>query len=896
MAEQKPEVMFENLMKAYKFDYENASNPLLKTQAKQKANKLRDMASLFGIDQSTLDKFGDTVLLKDTPGGETIDYGTLAQTGKIWASLAGDDPQSIAKRGIGQAIITGLPKFGRTGGATGSQNAAYGKFLGEPTSVLEAGQQRVDSATTTAAGAVRPAGVATGIPSALPNAVPGQAVRTNLPGASLTPPVMTQYSSAGSATNALDAEGPTAAVNPNPVPGPAVTGTMVTPGGTGTKNPSGTIVTDEDGTEEPVNVGASDTQMEAYVKSGDFVGWITSQPWCPTMVDPATGKTVPDYSKFDAGAWAAWSQQVTLFGNAASLVDEANGTYTKLEEQPGWKEYLAYMDVNLQARLDNAKTAYDNTMAHYQNAQTAINERQKVALADIQNVLNISMWKSRQSLAATGMVFSGLLAWGYQQGQFQAQQSAANVIINATEDFNNISADMATLGADYELEKKNATNAQIATIALERYKWLYGENEEYLKAQKALKSAMTALGLSAQTAPGLVAGTNQAAVAEAASAAADDAKWWLTTSIDALSKGINVVQNKDGTVTLTQGISPTKLAELRLDAAKAGFTIAEDGTVSGTGITNKQIGDWMADGIYYDPSTGKITQTLTPAEAEDQRHNLELERIARLTTGQQAARDAETARHNKAMEKNGATTTKSTADPWGTGYTQTQFENDLKVINNTSLGITQTQRSVAALNLGLGTGAALATDQSFGTWLTGSVGGVLTGVDGQPVLDAAGKQISTPAALGFLALTEDAQDKMVQMFSKDNDDEAFIATAAGHIQRELLNKGIVPTKEAIMQVIMSITALDADGNPVSGPSEGGVAGGGASKNTPALAFFDASEQQRILAFLETMFESGDKPVQVSTAQFFKNLGANLVTAWTYGAGGAWNFGFRGSMP
>jgi hypothetical protein len=110
MAEQKPVVIFENLMKAYKYDYENASNPLVKTQAKQKANKLREMASLFGIDQKELDLFGPDIKLKDTPGGQSIDYGALAQTGKLWSgrrgrthnlspSVASGRPSSLAYRG-----------------------------------------------------------------------------------------------------------------------------------------------------------------------------------------------------------------------------------------------------------------------------------------------------------------------------------------------------------------------------------------------------------------------------------------------------------------------------------------------------------------------------------------------------------------------------------------------------------------------------------------------------------------------------------------------------------------------------------------------------------------------------------------------------------------------------
>jgi hypothetical protein len=943
MAEQKPVVIFENLMKAYKYDYENASNPLVKTQAKQKANKLREMASLFGIDQKELDLFGPDIKLKDTPGGQSIDYGALAQTGKLWSGMTGADPQSIAKRGIGQAIVTGLPRFGRTAGATPRENAGYSQYLQEsplrvpagftPGSMEQKAPMQAPAGYTPGPmtqeatlrgvtggptqGMQKPESFATG---GVTNLKVGKPIIVGEKGPETLTPVKAGFNAVGQpvetaviqplpnvkGTNQLpymktmeyipERDGlPIKKTLPyTPVPGgPTITPLTYTGSGSnaldgggagaGTYEPPKDVVVDAAGDEEPVSgtVGANNATMKAYVEAGDFNGWITSQQWCPSIVDPTTGKKTPDYAKFDAGMWATWSNQMTLFGSAAALVDTANGAYTKIEEQPGWKEYLSYMDIDLQARLDNAKSAYDNTAAHLQNAQASIGAREKVALAGIQNVLNISMWKSRQSLAATGMVFSGLLAWGYQQGMFQAQQDSAEVIIASSEAFNNIAIDLATLGADYELEKKNSKNAQIAEIALERYKWLYGENEEYLAAKKALDGAMSALGIAEQTAPGVIAGTNQGAAATAKKEQQD-----LVTSM--LEKDILVTFDKNGSPIFQRLMSLDKLADLKIE----GYDFSEYGDYVGYTPTLKDQVAWLQNGIMVDPETGRPYQVLSPQEVLDyqiQGYSVDErggilayaptdEQIATwLENGIQYHTDpktgqswfthgltpSEAANYEVGMKPSGGGTEKPASDPFGTGYKQTDFDNDLKLLDK---AVNPTMQSYLVLKIQAGTGAGINTNKGFSNWLMGTGSGELIGVDGKPIMErnSAGEEVPmmAPASLGFFALTEPEQDKLIPYLPPEL---GLIATVAGDLKRSI--EAGVPLNEGLIQsALAKIVALDADGKPIQ-MEGGGEAGGKGTRYVSAIEALTPVAQERIRGFLAAMFASPpEAPISAATVK------------------------------
>jgi hypothetical protein len=407
---------------------------------------------------------------------------------------------------------------------------------------------------------------------------------------------------------------------------------------------------------------------------------------------------------------------------------------------------------------------------------------------------------------------------------------------------------------------------------------------------------MSALGIGAQAAPGIIAGTNQAATAEATAAAAkaalEDSRWWITTAVSALEHGITVGQNADGSVTLSQGLT----AKERADLEKDGYIVDENGRVTGQNITTEQIAAWLEEGIIYDSKAGTLTHMMTPSEQETNRHNIETERIDALTQGQQVARDAETKRHNGVLETlggaGGGAGETTDAGPFGTGYTQDQFDNDLKLIDK---GTTLTQKGYASLSLSAGTGAGVATDRSFGEWLVGLPSGPLLGMDGKPVTDASGKVVQMNASLGFLMLSESDQKKLVDVLPRD---KGFIATVAGYIQRELLNTGTPVTAELLLKEIMEIGGLDATGKPVMrGGGSDSVGGKGAQlPDVQAAAFdlFSPEEQQRIMTFLSEMFVGKGSPSKVEEPRpdFLTWMGGQM-NGWSYGGQDTWHYNLTG---
>jgi hypothetical protein len=728
------EAFYTNLLKAYKMEYANARTPVEKQQAGQKADQLRANAKLMGIQLDDA-VWGQNVPLASTPGGTTIDWNLLSTVGKAWAATNPVDDVTRWKQSVGLGLTTNLAGY-QADYATAAESTAYGTVgakatpvTPQPTAVGISGMVAPVMTTSNVGQPVTPA-AAVAPPVATPAPAP---VVQQPPPASRTAQGLGQM--AASQATALQAARP---VKPTEANTPGYEWTQENMNSPWVQTP---ILT-KAGLDANANLSYDPTMLAAFLKDNAGV-----EP------NPANWDT-PMESRF-----ATWVTNYIAQASAAAIVD--GGTYDATKE-PWWSAYVDTLQAGDALTKASLKTALD-LKTNATNLEMATDKAAySFQVAEIDNALNMANWSSREEMAQGNVFMSGALMSAIQANEAQGliQKGYAGQVYNAN--ISKLARDITILTSDYANQGTLIDAKTIADIGLKRLEFLTGNTQE-VQDGKALLATLKLQGAALNiAAPGTMKAAEAGITATEATATYEDAKWWLTTSVDALAKGITVVRNSDGSVTLSQVLSPDKIATI--EAANPGMTVDATGHVTGTKtIDAAQIATWMAEGLYYDPKTGILTQQLTPAQAETQRHNIALEKIQKDGVNVSTLTQGETTRHNKAMEGI-AQQNANTAAVGGAAGAVYDPTNDRALVNSANF-IPSGPGSLPFLRLGAYSGAMTGTDAALKDFFYGG-----TTVVTPAVTDAKGK-VTTPevtqAYTGLNALNETDAAAVILLIADD---------------------------------------------------------------------------------------------------------------------------------
>jgi hypothetical protein len=338
-----------------------------------KANSLRELLKTqFGMMNIDAD-YGAGVSLANTPGGGKIDWNVLANAADILGTSQAGSTRSAFDRALGEYLTRNLPVWQK-------QNAA------SPSSAI-----------------TNPALAVMGGTGAAESVIAGEPVRT----------------------------GPV-----TPTAGTPIAGRLggVAPAGADVNQPPTDIV--------PTGKNVyGDFIKSSYFKNNDYDGYFLSVNKglnLPTVTDPTTGKVTIDWDAKDVNGKPLVSMSIfNSYGNMAKLWDTMQGLSKEkdsfnaidIEKNP---VFIAQLDV-LTAESESLQKQFnlnvDAQLAGLRGSIDANKAGLEYELNTIKREIGASNWRSRQSLAASGMAFSGML--GYLYGQNEAKGMDATIRASA---------------------------------------------------------------------------------------------------------------------------------------------------------------------------------------------------------------------------------------------------------------------------------------------------------------------------------------------------------------------------------------------------------------------------------------------------------------------------------
>ena len=343
-----------------------------------KANSLRETLKKMGYANVDAD-YGAGVSLANTPGGGKIDWNVLANAADILGTSQAGSTRSAFDRALGEYLTRNLPVWQK---ASASPSAAV---------------------TSTAPSIMGGAGAAESM-------IAGQPIRT-----------------------ATNTSGRVAGIGTTPT-APVSTMGAVAPAGAGVNQaPTDVVPT---GTGAGMGSGAGlygDFIQSAYFKNNDFDGYFLSVNKglnLPTLTDPTTGKVTIDWANkttpISSSVFNSYGNMTKLWNTLQGLSKEKD-TFNSIdiENNPVFKEQLNVLDAEMQSLQKQFNLNVDAQLAGLKGSIDVNKAGLEYELNTIRREISASNWRSRQSLAASGMAFSGML--GYLYGQNEAKGTDAAI-------------------------------------------------------------------------------------------------------------------------------------------------------------------------------------------------------------------------------------------------------------------------------------------------------------------------------------------------------------------------------------------------------------------------------------------------------------------------------------
>jgi hypothetical protein len=493
----------------------------------------------------------------------------------------------------------------------------------------------------------------------------------------------------------------------------------------------------------------------SYFKNNDFDGYFLSVNKglnIPTITDPTTGKVTIDWNAKDASGKGVIPVSVfnsfynmTKLWNTLQGLSKEKDTFNAIdiEKNPVFKEQLNVLDAEMQSLQKQFNLNVDAQLAGLRGSQAANKAGLEYELNIIKREIGASNWRSRQSLAASGMAFSGMLGYLYGQNEAKGMDATIRATAISAAEIKAIGEQMAILEGSKLSYSSDLERIYGAKRALARAQILDPQNGRLDEIGKLMDEAIAGF----ETEKGLVAPAT-ALEGRATEQAAATAQAGAVTALNkdqlaALDKGYRITgMDENGIYSYSPILSGKELA----DFVTEGYQFNENGTLAeGYNPPPGVVAGWLADGVLYDPETRTLSQVMSPKEVADfgvEGYSVDPKTGAVLgyePTPEQIADwlskgvryDQKTKTFSKivpATTGGGGNTVTDTNAPYNP-------DPDLSILSNS--GTTDQQKNRAALNVTAGTGAL--TDANFDAFLEG--GKYAVAADGSMRILAKGEKV-----------------------------------------------------------------------------------------------------------------------------------------------------------
>jgi hypothetical protein len=616
-----------------------------------KANALRETLKKMGYANVDAD-YGAGVALKDTPGGGKIDWNVLTNAADTLSTTQAGSTRSAFDRALGEYLTRNLPVWQKQS-ATSTPSAAV---TSTTTPVMGGGS---------AAAGITGGNIYDPTHPLTPTAVGG-------------PPSVAQGGVQVDTTNPT----PTGGVpqfsqsNPTPTGGEAQVQLM----GMGTSAGSGTEV-------------YGDFIKSEYFKNNDFDGYFLSVNKglnLPTLTDPTTGKVTIDWANkttpISVSVFNSYGNMTKLWNTLQGLSKEKD-TFNSLdiEKNPVFKEQLNVLDAEMQSLQKQFNLNVDAQLEGLKGSVEANKAGLEYELTTIKREIGASNWRSRQSLAASGMAFSGMLGYLYGQNEAKGTDAAIKATSISAAEIRAIGAQMAILEGSKLSYSSDLERLYGGKRALARATILDPQNGRLEEIGKLIDQGIADF----TTEQGLVAPAAEVG-RRAEVAAAQTANYETAVELAKLDKqGIWLKQDASGNWTWQTGL--TDAEQTTRDSALFDQWYKTEGLNL----------DWAnldldKDKLVLDQAKQKFSEWATTQGLNLDSAKLDLE----------WAKLVETVRSNKAGEAGG---TGGTYDP----------KNDLALVNSAHF-MESVQGSAPYLRLAASSGAGTSNDGVFGVFLNGT--------------------------------------------------------------------------------------------------------------------------------------------------------------------------------
>jgi uncharacterized protein YjbI with pentapeptide repeats len=663
-----------------------------------KADSLRNiLKTQFGMMNIDAD-YGAGIALKDTPGGGNIDWNVLSNAADILGTSQAGSTRSAFDRALGEYLTRNLPVWQKAS-ATASPSAAITATSTPVMGGTGAAQ------TIVGGGNINPTGPPTGIGPGGTNVTPitpaivGQPVRT---GPVATPTTGTPIESRLSG---------------------------IAPTGTGAGMGTGTNV-------------YGDFIKSQYFANNDYEGYFISKtPNIPTVKDPTTGKVTIDWANpsMPANMYTLYGNGVGFWNTAQGLSKEQNTfNATDIEKNPAFIEQGKVFTAEMELLLKQNGLTVDAQLAGLKGSIEANKAGLEYELTTIKREVAASNWRSRQSLAASGMAFSGMLGYLYGQNEGKAMDNTIRATSVSAAEIKAMGEQMAILEGSKLSYASDLEGLYGAKRAAYRASILDPQNARYTEVGQLLDTAIAGLeGTTAMSTPSLVLGQ------KAEAAAAQTANFDTAVALAKLGK---------------QGIWVTPSADGKSYTWTTGLTDAEQ-----TSRDSALFDQWYkTEGVNLDWAklTDAEKQQTFANWATTQGLNLSQAQLAETIRSHQAGENlnwaqlSETQRHNQTTEMLTSLGIKNTTTTLASGYDPDADYTSLKSGNTppSVLGLAATRLTAG---LGAVSGTTLDTFLNGTTYYWDEVNGKYTlnvpmKADGKTP-DTAAKKVTAPGLLGLTA-------------------------------------------------------------------------------------------------------------------------------------------------
>jgi hypothetical protein len=604
-----------------------------------KANSLREiLKTQFGMTNIDAD-YGPTVPLASTPGGGKIDWNILANAADVLGTSQAGSTRSAFDRALGEYLTRNLPVWQKQQATSPSSS--------------------ITSTTSNVMGG-------------------GGAAQSIIGGQPLT---ASPVNSGMQASQATATQGAKRAGTWDMGTAGGIEPTALTPTGQGAGMGTGTNV-------------YGDFIKSEYFKNNDYEGYFISKtPNIPT-IQGDDGKMHIDWANpnMPANMYTLYGNGVGFWNTAQGLSKEQNTfNATEIEKNPAFIEQNKVFTAEMELLLKQNGLSVDAQLAGLKGSQDANKAALEYELNTIRREIGASNWRSRQSLAASGMAFSGMLGYLYGQNEAKGMDATIRATAISAAEIKAIGEQMAILEGSKLSYASDLEGLYGAKRAAYRASLLDPQNARYTEVGQLLDDAIAGLeGTTAMATPSLAMGQR------ADVAAAQTANYEMVKEVAKLGKqGIWLSQDPNGNWTWKTGL--TDAEQTTRDSALFDQWYKTEGlnldwAAQDLSVAKQKFAEWATtQGLNLD----KAKLDLEWAQlVETNRHNVVGEGISQQNANTSAAGSSGTDAEGNPIY-----------DPKG----------DLSILSNS--GATAAEKQRAALNLTAGKGAL--TDANFSSFMQG---------------------------------------------------------------------------------------------------------------------------------------------------------------------------------